>query len=514
MRAGDDMRSLVGFLIDFVLLLFAIVVALLLRENFELTVTCLIDAIPYFAATATVAVFVLPVSGINRSIWRMSTLPNYVRIVLAITVIVVAAVAMTFAFNRMDGVARSLPILHGILAISLLVGARVLMRMCYIARQTRKAAMAPMKIVTDELIETILVVGISRLAETYLQSIAELARNRFKVVGILGRSRRHVGRLVGTTKVLGLPEQIETVVSDLELHGVFVDRIVVACSFDSLSENAQTSLLAIEQSGSIELHFLAERLGLEKGSHDERASAKVCDEIKSRLSFQISPDDINTFGQRHYWKLKRFGDFFSAAVLIVLLAPVMLTIGLFVSMTIGLPVTFWQQRPGIGGRLFRLYKFRTMAGAYTPEGRILSDDARVSTFGNFLRRTRLDELPQLFNIVLGDMSFIGPRPLLPRDQAESYRARLLVRPGLTGWAQVVGGRIISKEDKAVLDVWYVQNASLALDIEILLRTVPMVLFGEQAFKPLIKRAWTDLNVIGVLREDLSHEATKLMYPAE
>ena len=96
-----------------------------------------------------------------------------------------------------------------------------------------------------------------------------------------------------------------------------------------------------------------------------------------------------------------------------------------------------------------------------------------------MRRTRLDELPQLINILLGQMSFIGPRPLLPVDQPADYAARLVVRPGLTGWAQVKGGRDISPADKAALDIWYVHNASLALDARILLNTVAMVLFGER-----------------------------------
>jgi len=97
------------------------------------------------------------------------------------------------------------------------------------------------------------------------------------------------------------------------------------------------------------------------------------------------------------------------------------------------------------------------------------------------------------------MSFVGPRPLLPQDQSTAYRARLLVRPGLTGWAQAIGGRGISAEDKAALDVWYVRNASMALDTEIALRTVPVILFGERISIPLIERAWSDLRESGVLR---------------
>src|SRR5262249_30200008 len=149
-------------------------------------------------------------------------------------------------------------------------------------------------------------------------------------------------------------------------------------------------------------------------------------------------------------------DIAASLFLLILSAPLVIILGALVAATMGWPLFFWQQRPGLGSRPFRLYKFRTLGAALAPDGHKLSDEERASRFGTFLRRTRLDEFPQLFNILRGDMSFVGPRPLLPRDQHDAHRARLLVRPGLTGWAQVVGGRTISAEDKAALDVWYVR----------------------------------------------------------
>ena len=115
----------------------------------------------------------------------------------------------------------------------------------------------------------------------------------------------------------------------------------------------------------------------------------------------------------------------------------------------------------------------------------------------------LDELPQLFNILRGDMSFVGPRPLLPKDQPKEFGARLLVRPGLTGWAQVVGGREITPEDKAVLDVWYVRNAGLLLDLKVVARTIPIVLFGERISRSLIDRAWQDLTDLGIAKAEFT-----------
>jgi lipopolysaccharide/colanic/teichoic acid biosynthesis glycosyltransferase len=168
-----------------------------------------------------------------------------------------------------------------------------------------------------------------------------------------------------------------------------------------------------------------------------------------------------------------------------------------VAIDVGLPVAFWQQRPGLGGRPFRLYKLRTMAAPHDALGRRVPDGERISGVGRLLRRMRLDELPQLLSILMGDMSFVGPRPLLPVDQPAEYSARLLVRPGLTGWAQVRGGREISAADKAALDVWYVQKASLVLDIKIVLATVPMLFFGERANPAAIRRAWRDLCEAGI-----------------
>jgi lipopolysaccharide/colanic/teichoic acid biosynthesis glycosyltransferase len=163
-------------------------------------------------------------------------------------------------------------------------------------------------------------------------------------------------------------------------------------------------------------------------------------------------------------------------------------------MDVGLPLVFWQQRPGVKGRPFKLYKFRTMADAYGSEAQRKSDNARVSAIGDFLRRSRLDELPQLLNILKGEMSFVGPRPLLPVDQPGDSRFRLLMRPGLTGWAQIKGGRRISPADKAALDVWYVRNVSLTLDLKIILGTVPILIFGERVTEAAIIHARREIEL--------------------
>jgi lipopolysaccharide/colanic/teichoic acid biosynthesis glycosyltransferase len=176
------------------------------------------------------------------------------------------------------------------------------------------------------------------------------------------------------------------------------------------------------------------------------------------------------------------------------LAPIAAVIAVIVALDVGFPLIFWQQRPGLYGRPFRMYKFRTMRAAHDKHGTRVADAQRSSAIGRILRFTRLDELPQLYNVLVGDMSFVGPRPLLPHDQHQNYAARLSVRPGITGWAQVNGGRIISDPDKWILDIWYVQNASLLLDFKIILSTVKMVLFGDRINAEAIRQAKSDLGL--------------------
>jgi len=175
---------------------------------------------------------------------------------------------------------------------------------------------------------------------------------------------------------------------------------------------------------------------------------------------------------------KRLVDLLIAVPLLVLCLPVIGILWLTVRVKLGSPVFFRQQRPGLHGRPFTMVKFRTMTDARDTAGALLPDAARLPPFGQFLRRTSLDELPELWNVVKGDMSLVGPRPLLMRylDRYTPEQARRHeVRPGITGWAQVNGRNAISWEEKFALDVWYVKHVSWGLDLRILLMTLGKVL---------------------------------------
>ncbi|MHB0856560.1 MAG: sugar transferase [Anaerolineae bacterium] len=178
---------------------------------------------------------------------------------------------------------------------------------------------------------------------------------------------------------------------------------------------------------------------------------------------------------------KRLFDLLCAAPALVLLAPLLGLTALAVRITLGRPILFRQQRPGLGARPFELIKFRTMAGARDAQGHPLPDAQRLTRLGRFLRASSLDELPELWNVLRGDMSLVGPRPLLmqylPLYTPEQAR-RHHVRPGITGWAQVNGRNALTWERKFALDVWYVDHLSLCLDLRILARTAWKVLARE------------------------------------
>lgn len=178
---------------------------------------------------------------------------------------------------------------------------------------------------------------------------------------------------------------------------------------------------------------------------------------------------------------KRAFDLAFGGLVAVLSLPLLLVIALLVRVSIGSPVLFRQERPGMGGRPFTLLKFRTMSDATDANGRLLPDEVRLGRFGTWLRASSLDELPEIFNVLAGDMSLVGPRPLLmeylPLYTAEQMR-RHEVRPGITGWAQVNGRNAISWSQKFAFDVWYVDHWSLRLDLRILWMTLVRVLRRE------------------------------------
>ncbi|WP_434643728.1 sugar transferase [Thermoanaerobacterium thermosaccharolyticum] len=179
--------------------------------------------------------------------------------------------------------------------------------------------------------------------------------------------------------------------------------------------------------------------------------------------------------------LKRFFDFIISLILLIILVPLFFIIAVIVYITMGLPILYCQTRPGFKGKPFKIYKFRTMNNNKDKYGNFLSDEERITKIGKILRSTSLDELPELFNVLKGDMSLVGPRPLLMEYldyYTDEQMRRHDVKPGITGWAQINGRNNLSWEEKFELDVWYVDNWSIWLDIKILFLTIIKVIKRE------------------------------------
>lgn len=188
-------------------------------------------------------------------------------------------------------------------------------------------------------------------------------------------------------------------------------------------------------------------------------------------------------------------DLVLAIAAFILLLPLFALLACLILARLGRPIIFCQIRPGLAGKPFQIYKFRTMTEARDDEGRLLPDRQRLTPLGEFLRRTSLDELPELYNVIKGDLSLVGPRPLLSRYipyYSERECLRHTVKPGLTGWAQINGRNYLPWTERLALDVWYVENWSLLLDIRILLKTVAIVV-GQEGVSADPDQAESDLD---------------------
>jgi sugar transferase EpsL len=209
-------------------------------------------------------------------------------------------------------------------------------------------------------------------------------------------------------------------------------------------------------------------------------------------------------------KIKRGADIFVSLLALLVLSPLLLAVALLIRLKMGSPVLFAPRRPGLGGKIFTLYKFRTMKDLRDENGRPLPDEARLTPLGRAVRTLSLDELPQLWNVLKGDMSLVGPRPLLVQylDKYTPEQARRHnVRPGITGWAQVNGRNCLVFSRRLAFDVWYVDNFSLWLDLKILLMTLRQIFRGQGVIADQDVREVDDL---GIYEEEFSDDSAEDM----
>jgi lipopolysaccharide/colanic/teichoic acid biosynthesis glycosyltransferase len=460
---------------------------------------------PYILISIGCASIVFLMAGLDRTPWRYSSVADHLQVVALTVLAILLALVLTFALNRLEPIARSLPVAQGALMATFLISARGVARFWY----TRLIHINGNGRVNEQPHEEVLVVGVNSVTELFLLSVREFASQWIGVAGILAEEPSMRGRTIQQKPVLGTVEDLQEILQSLEVHGVVVDRIVVATPATRLRPRSLEILFEVEKASDIVVQFLSEQLGFDDAfrrppvlSAQERDSVPG-PRVVARVANAIDVDHAN-FTRKSFWLGKRIVDIFGTLLLAFMLSPITFLVTLIVALDVGFPLIFWQQRPGLYGRPFKLYKFRTMRAPHDKHKRRVPDDQRSSVIGQIIRRVRLDELPQLYNVLIGDMSLIGPRPLLPCDQSPDYTTRLSVRPGITGWAQVNGGRIISPSDKCILDIWYAQNASLLLDLIVVLKTVKMVLFGDRINADAVSQARSGLGLNTLLSTKMVH----------
>jgi lipopolysaccharide/colanic/teichoic acid biosynthesis glycosyltransferase len=478
-------RHLVLIAIEAAIFAFATLLAFFVRSPEDGLDFSLVLTSAYFWVSMSVAITTFYAAGTSRQIWRLSNYRVYLKLVALSAIIVLITLAISFTFNRLEGIPRSVPLMQGIFAAVLLISVRQLAEFVTIRRRLRDAVPRGLGQISSVKSESVLIVGVNSLTGVLLRVIESYASGRLDVIGFVGASKRHLDRTAYGLRVLGHVSQLELICRDLHFHGVEVKNIMLAIPFTDLPADTARYILKAQNEGTwriLEITDVMRETATEAETPvlDEPATAD------GRL-------DLSARSKRPYWFVKRATDILVAASALVIVSPVILIVSVMVGFLIGRPAFFWQRRPGMGGRPFNIIKFRTMSNSLDGDGEALPDDLRTNALGRFLRLTRIDELPQLLNILRGDMSIVGPRPLLPRDQSDEHSVRLTVRPGLTGWAQVVGGRVISADQKAALDIWYVYNASFRLDAKIILKTIPMVFLGERFDQEAVDWTLRDLN---------------------
>jgi lipopolysaccharide/colanic/teichoic acid biosynthesis glycosyltransferase len=378
-----------------------------------------------------------------------------------------AATALTavvaFSLDRLNYVPRSLPLIQLLVLCSLMLGGRAL------AVRQRGFAGACVK---NYLVESYtLLVSANDFALSYLKMLDAFNVDRTNIVAILDPNPRLFGRALLGHPIIGPPSAIARIVKEYNVHGVDITRVLICENRPKEGENQEIAEYC--NSAGVPPRYLSDILGFDLGERIRQYDDDEETEVERETAVE----------RKDYRFLKRTFDLSASAAVAIAISPIAMLIALGILIDLGWPIIFWQKRLGHRGRPFLIYKFRTLHAPYDRRGNFVEESQRASRFGSFLRRLRLDELPQLWNVCTGDMSFVGPRPLLPIDQPNTGQLRLTVPPGVTGWAQINGGRQITTDTKGSLDDWYVRNASFWLDVRIIFGTIAVVLFGEHRHFP-------------------------------
>lgn len=417
----------------------------------------------YSVVTFGVSAIALLIFRVQDGVERYFSVHDAIAVGKAVIVSEFVSYVVLFSATRLEGVPRSAPILH-----ALLFGAGLLVYRAFI-RVTNHEQSAISAIRGRR--EHVIVIGANDVSSLYIKMLQTCASRSHDVIAVLDRRHALFGRSIEGVSIVGAPQHFESIISEYAVHGIEIDRLMIAGDGEGMTPAEMNELKRVCDRRQISLDVMPQLLGLQ----EKPAQAKT-----ETLPFRRSAA-LRLGG---YFGFKRVMDFCIAGILLIILLPVLIGVSLLVMADSGLPILFWQQRLGQNGSRFLLYKFRTLRPPFDWKGAPIPPEKRLAKMGIILRELSLDELPQLLNVLVGDMSLIGPRPLLPEDQPVDPSVRLSVRPGITGWAQIHGGKLLTPAEKDLLDEWYVKHASLALDFQILMKTAEILLFRTRSNEAL------------------------------
>lgn len=454
--------------------------ALALRRDLDLAFADLL--LRDLVVVAVLAVVLFEIGGVHRAFWRFATAADLAALAVGSALLAGAVTVALFLIDRLEAVPRSVPILFAILTFLLLAGARI----GWMLLAPRRTARGDTANTAPTAFRPVLLVGAGEGAALAIQLLRHAGGPAYRPVAILDEGAT-LGREVMGVPVVGRLSDLGAAIARLQVRGLRPARLLITEPPTAFPAEALRRLRERAYLERLPVDFLSDLVRLRwagETADEPPAASPVAGQEPAALAYLLA---------------KRAFDTAVAAVLFVLATPLLLAIGLLVYLAIDRAVLFRQVRRGRGLVPFTLVKFQTLKDPIGPDGRLLREDERQTPLGSFLRRFRLDELPQLWNVLVGDMALVGPRPLVEADLAalpDGGRERARVRPGLTGWAQVNGGQILGPREKYALDLWYLRHASFTLDLRILWLTLVMVVRGERVNEVEVRRALAALEPAG------------------
>ncbi len=446
----------------------------------------------YWAISLAFALIAFMVCRISDSIHRYFSVDDAINVMKAAVGANVMSGLVLFSLTRLDGIPRSVPLIQTlILAFGLLT-----VRGLHLWRDVNKEGLQD----NEPAPEHIIMVGATRLTSLYIKFLEAYRPHKYRVIAILD-DQPLSGRTMLGIPVIGMSAKIEHIVREFELHGLKTDRIVVGGADTLIPQRYRDDIKRLCIRREIMLQYVPDLIGLDKMQPAQPANSNTAaPDSSDEATVPVRTVPVITYNNLpRYHRIKRLLDFLTSTAGILIFSPLFFVVGLLVLVDVGTPLLFWQQRLGRGGRTFLVYKFRTYRAPIDGRGQPIPESERLSFIGKLMRRNRLDELPQLFSVLVGDMSLIGPRPLLPHDQPSDSSIRLSIRPGITGWAQVNGGNLITPQEKGALDDWYVRNASFWVDLHIVWLTLRLLIKGEQRAEKAISQALAAQQGSGQMR---------------